>query len=66
MTTRTHASGAAYSERRGSLSEHELARLRLIAACRSCSAMPAEDPDGRVRIAHRRGCVGVIDRMDAE
>jgi hypothetical protein len=64
-TARVRRDGVRYNDRRGPLSEAELAVLRMHAACRSCSAMPAEDPDDRVRIAHRRGCGGVIDRTDA-
>lgn len=62
---RTHRSGALYRESRPRvLSPAELAELRQIAACRSCSAVPQDGPKG-VRIAHRDGCGGVIDRVDA-
>jgi hypothetical protein len=62
---RVHRSGALYAKVRAPLTAAELAVLRMHAACRSCSAMPAEDgDDGRVRIDHRPGCAGVIDDMD--
>lgn len=59
------ATGAIYARVRGPLAPAQLARLRAIAACRSCGAVPTEGADGRVRIPHRSDCRGVIDPCDA-
>lgn len=65
MGARTTRYGVRYNDGHTSLSAVRLARLRGIAACRSCGARPHDCVTGDVRILHAPDCGGHVDRQDA-